>query len=126
MCYFEANVAKAINRELGRKGTFWSREYDDVIVDGDKEFLNRYAYTTCNAVKAGLVNKASDWVGWSSLGGALSYGKYCFDMLNRTKLHNATRRGQKVDESKFVEKWAFELTIPPVPYDRCQTLLMFP
>ena len=31
-------------------------------------------------------------------------------MLNRTKLHNATRRGQKVDVSKFIEKWEFELT----------------
>jgi hypothetical protein len=36
-------------------------------------------------------------------------------MLNRTKLHNATRRGQKVDPSKFIEKWEFELTIPPLP-----------
>jgi hypothetical protein len=34
-------------------------------------------------------------------------------MLNLTKLHNATRRGQKVDKSKFIEQWSFELTTPP-------------
>ena len=28
ICYFQGNVAKAINRELGRSGRFWSREYD--------------------------------------------------------------------------------------------------
>jgi len=113
MCYFQANVAKAINREIGRKGSFWSREYDDVIVDGENEFWDRYAYTIGNAVKAGLVNKSSEWFGWNSLEGAMSDGKYSFEMLNRTKIHNATRRGQKVDVSKFIEKWAFELTPPP-------------
>ena len=55
MWYFQGNVARAINRELERKGGFWSREYDDVIVTGDEEFLDRYAYTVGNAVKAGLV-----------------------------------------------------------------------
>lgn len=118
MCYFQANVAKAINKELGRSGRFWSREYDDVIVDGDAEFLDRYAYTIANAVKAGLVNRSSEWLGWNSLEGALSDGKYSFEMLNKTKLHNATRRGQKVDESDFIETWAFELTVPPMLIDK--------
>jgi hypothetical protein len=113
MCYFQANIAKAVNKELGRKGSFWSREYDDVIVNGDAELLDRYAYTLGNAVKAGLVNRSEEWIGWSSLEVAMSDGKYCFEMLNRTKLHNATRRGQKVDVSKFIEKWQFALTPPP-------------
>ena len=114
MCYFQANVAKAINRELGRKGSFWAREYDDVIVDGEDEFWNRYAYTLANAVKAGLVDTSEEWVGWSSLAGARSDGVYKFEMLNLTKLHNATRRGQKVDKSKFIETWSFALTTPPL------------
>ena len=38
-------------------------------------------------------------------------------MLNKTKLHIATRRGQKVDPSKFIEKWEFDLTIPPLLKD---------
>ena len=111
--YFQGNLAKAVNRELGRKGKFWSREYDDVIVHGEKEFWNRYAYTLGNAVKAGLVDTSAEWIGWSSFQGALSDGRYRFEMLNNTKLHNATRRGQKVDKSKFVETWTFSLTPPP-------------
>ena len=75
MWYFQGNVAKAINKELERKGRFWSREYDDVEVDGDNEFIDRYAYTIGNAVKAGLVDKSDEWPGWSSLEGALSDGK---------------------------------------------------
>jgi len=113
MGYFQANVAKAINRELGRRGSFWAREYDDVIVDGDDAFWNRYAYTVGNAVKAGLVDRSDEWIGWNSLAGARTDGKYSFEMLNRTKLHNATRRGQKVDKSKFLETWSFKLATPP-------------
>jgi putative transposase len=113
MWYFQGNVAKAVNKELGRTGRFWSREYDDVIVDGDAALIDRYAYTIGNAVKAGLVDKSEEWLGWSSLKVALLDGRYCFKMLNRTKLHNATRRGQKVDVSKFIEKWEFKLTPPP-------------
>jgi REP element-mobilizing transposase RayT len=118
MWYFQGNVARAINKELERKGRFWSREYDDVEVDGDNEFIDRYAYTIGNAVKAGLVDTSAEWPGWSSLDGALSDGKYCFEMLNKTKLHNATRRGQKVDISRFIEKWKFELTVPPLLADK--------
>jgi putative transposase len=121
MCYFQANVAKAINKELGRKGRFWSREYDDVIVDGDDAFLDRYAYVVANAVKAGLVNRADEWTGWNSLGGALGNGEYCFEMLNRTKLHNATRRGQKVDPTRFTEEWSFELSVPPMLAEKTET-----
>ena len=118
MWYFQGNVAKAINEELGRKGRFWSREYDDVIVPGDAELLDRYAYTVSNAVKAGLVDTSSEWPGWSSLNGALGDGRYRFEMLNRTELHRATRRGQKVDRSKFIEVFEFELTAPPMLEDK--------
>lgn len=116
MWYFQGNVARAINKELGRRGRFWARAYDDVIVDPESEddFWDRYAYTLCNSVKAGLVDKSEQWDGWSSVNGALSDGKYRFEMLNKTKLHNATRRGQKVDESKFMETFEFELTVPPM------------
>lgn len=38
MSYFQGNLAKAVNKKIGRKGTFWGREYDDVIVDGEDEF----------------------------------------------------------------------------------------
>jgi len=96
MDYFQGNVARAINREIGRKGKFWAREYDDAIVAGDAEFINRYVYILCNAVKAGLVEHAAQWPGWSSLHGALTNTGYSFDLLNKTKYYNATRNGNAI------------------------------
>ena len=111
--YFQANLARAVNRKLDRKGRFWSREYDDVIVEDDKDFWDVYAYTVSNAVKSGLVETSSEWPGWSSLDGALGDGKYNFKLFNRTRYHNATRRGQRRDKSEFMEEWQFKLAVPP-------------
>jgi len=110
--YFQANLARAVNRELGRKGRFWSREYDDVIVDGEKAFWDVYAYTVANAVKSGLVRTASEWPGWTSLDGALGDGRYTCELFNRTKYHNAGRRGQRRNKADFVERWSFTLAVP--------------
>ncbi len=87
MGYFQGNVAKAINVALGRKGDFWSREYDDVLVDNEYEdaFLDRYAYIVCNSVKAGLTDKAEDWIGWNSINAALTGETFSFTGENKTK-----------------------------------------
>jgi putative transposase len=110
--FFQANLARAVNRELGRKGRFWAREYDDVIVDGEQAFWDVYAYTVANAVKSGLVGTASEWPGWNSLKGAIGDGRYTCELFNRTKYHNATRRGQKRNKADFVEQWRFKLAVP--------------
>ncbi|MCP4679905.1 MAG: hypothetical protein GY854_31315, partial [Deltaproteobacteria bacterium] len=116
MGYFQGNLAKTVNEiRGGRKGKFWAREYDDMVVDDDDNaFLNRYAYLLANPVKAGLVSKASEWIGWSSLNTALTGERFEFSSVNRTRLHNATRRNQKVNVSDFVETYGFELTVPPM------------
>jgi REP element-mobilizing transposase RayT len=115
MDYFQGNVARAINKELGRHGKFFAREYDDMIVVGDAEFINRYAYIACNAVKAGLVERADQWPGWSSLDGAINGKGYCFELLNVTRCYKASRFGKKkVNKADFIETWKFELSIPPM------------
>jgi putative transposase len=114
MCFFEANLARAVNRELGRHGSFWAREYDDVIVDGNDAFLDRYAYVLCNAAKAGLVDRAADWIGVTSLDHSLRGEPLEVEALNRTRLHQATRRGQKVDRMDFVETLRMPLAVPPM------------
>jgi hypothetical protein len=114
MCYFEGNLARAVNRELGRHGKFWGREYDDVIVEGNEAFLDRYAYVLCNAVKAGLVERAADWAGVSSLETALGDAVLRVSALNRTRLHNATRRGQRVNRRDFFETLEMPLVVPPM------------
>jgi REP element-mobilizing transposase RayT len=114
MGYFQGNLAKAVNEKLGRKGVFWGREYDDMLIGSDEDYLNRYAYTLCNAVKAGLVDEAAQWPGFSSLDMARRGKAMTVRVLNRTKLHNATRRGQKVDEEKFYETHTIEVAKPPM------------
>ena len=114
MGYFQGNLAKAVNKELCRHGSFWAREYDDVIVDDtEAAFFNRYSYIICNAVKAGLVDRADEWTGISSLDLALSERPLVVDVLNKTRLHNATRRTKNVDTSKFIERHTIALTVPP-------------
>ena len=113
MCYFQANVARAINEILGRKGTFWEAHYDDKIVDGEPAFWKAYTYITCNAVKAGLVNTAKEWVGWGSHDHALSGERYRFTAINRNQYNKASRNRQmKPDPKQYEETYAFCLEAP--------------
>ncbi len=115
MWYFQLNLAKAINREcLGRRrGHFFSREYDATPVLTNEDIEERYAYILTNAVKPGLVAKAADGPFFSSLAAALNDKPFRFTWFDRTRKHNRTRRGQKVDNSEFVKRYEFRLSIPP-------------
>jgi len=116
MSYFQGNVAKAINKHLGRRGDFWAREFDDVLVDetcGD-DFLNRYVYIICNSVKAGLTEKAEEWIGLNSLHAALTGEVLSFTGVNRTTKHLLTRRKRNIDPSRYTETYELELTPPPM------------
>jgi len=113
MWFFQANLARAINRHLGRRGHFFSREYDAVPVLTDADIEERYAYIVTNAVKAGLVDKAAHGPFFSSLELALTDEPRRFRWLDRTRLHNRTRRGQRVQRAEFVEVYELRLTIPP-------------
>jgi REP element-mobilizing transposase RayT len=104
MCYFESNVARAVNEARGRKGAFWENHYDDKIIDGEGEFLKKYTYVTCNAVKAGLVNRAEEWIGWCSTEHALNGKPYCFTAINRNQYNKASRNRKKKPDPKLYEE----------------------
>ena len=112
MWFFQLNLAKAINRELGRQGHFFSREYHAVPVLDDQAFDNCYAYILTNAVKAGLVARAADGPFFSSLGAALAEKPLTFSWLNRTAKHNKSRRGKKLDPALFEETYELTVAIP--------------
>jgi len=115
MCYFQGNLARAVNRELGReKGHFFAEEYDAVPVLTDEDFETRYAYVLTNAVKVGLVSRAASSPFFSSLNAALGDNCLSFTWFNRTERHNRTRRGQKVDDAEFERGYTLELSIPPM------------
>ena len=114
MWFFQLNLARAVNRELGRRGHFFSREYDAVPVLTDADFEERYAYVVTNAVKAGLVDRAADGPFLSSLEMALTDKPRRFRWLDRTRLHNRTRRGQRVDHRDFERTYELRLSLPPL------------
>jgi REP element-mobilizing transposase RayT len=120
MGYFESGLARAINRHIGRKGKFWYREYDDLIVDGEDEFWDRYSYTVLNAVSSGLVSNVAEWKGVCSYNYFKQQKPVVGKSLNLTKYNDATRHGRKVDKSKYIETFSFELAIPPQLLDKTE------
>jgi putative transposase len=64
-----ASAAKA-NKLLGRKGTFWFREYWDRYIRDARHLHDVVRYIDRNPVKAGLAEKPEDWLyGSARLGG---------------------------------------------------------
>jgi len=114
MWYFQLNLAKAVNRELGRAGHFFSREYDAAPVLTNEDFEDRYAYILTNAVKAGLLAKAAGGPFFSSLPMALEEKSLSFEWEDRTRRHNRSRRGQKVERAEVTRRYPLELSVPPM------------
>ena len=113
MCYFQGNVAKSLNRHHKRRGRFWFREYDDIIVSGEEEFFNRYAYTVGNPVKSGLVASAAMWRGVSSYSYTVKNRPVEVTGINTTAYHEALRYNREADPEDFKESYTFKLTHPP-------------
>jgi hypothetical protein len=60
---WKSYTAKRANRNLGRTGTFWQREYYDRLIRNDGELDRAVDYVLRNPEKAGL--KGWKWV-WSA------------------------------------------------------------
>jgi len=110
---FQSGVAVSVNRLLGRRGRFWAREYDDVIVEGEEAFWNCYDYINGNPVKAGLVATPKQWKGVSSYHYALSGKAVVASGLNRNRYNETRRIHRNVDKKDFMETWEFKLSQPP-------------
>lgn len=54
-------TGKAANAALGRRGTFWAREYYDRFMRNERHLEATRAYIESNPVKAGLCRNAGDW-----------------------------------------------------------------
>jgi REP element-mobilizing transposase RayT len=118
MGYFQGNLARAINCELGRDPAhFWQGHYDDQIVVGEKSFWNKYVYTVTNAVKSGLVRRVEEWVGCNSFKAAVMGERIIGAGLNKTRYHNGNRGKIRRPKTKFMETFEFELSPPPMLED---------
>jgi REP element-mobilizing transposase RayT len=112
MWYFQGNLARSINSNINRLGKFWHREYDDVIVDGEDEFWNRYAYTVLNPVKTGLVDQINQWGGHCSHDYFINDKPVIATGINANSYHEAKRFNPKVDTKEFEEIYKFNIETP--------------
>jgi REP element-mobilizing transposase RayT len=58
-------TTRQANALLGRTGTFWEADYFDRYMRNEDHLMRTIEYVENNPVKAGLVDKAADWL-WSS------------------------------------------------------------
>jgi putative transposase len=62
MQWIKCNFAKAWNKKQGRTGHVWGERFYSRIIDGMADFLRVREYIEENPVKAGLVERAAEWV----------------------------------------------------------------
>ena len=72
---WKSYTAKQINKILGRRGQVWEEDYFDRYIRDQKHLANEIDYIEQNPVKAGLVDKASEWP-WSSAARNAEGGKF--------------------------------------------------
>jgi len=113
MNYFQGNLGAAVNAHWGRKGTFWQDSYHDLIVHGENEFWNRYAYTLANPVKSGLVGTPSQWRGISALPYLLENKPIHVKGLLKSRYNESRRFKKNVQRENFERTWTFHLAPPP-------------
>ena len=63
----KSHVARAMNRLLGRRGTFWSRRYASIALLDDDVVIERSLYALMNPTAAGLTRRIEEWPGFSSV-----------------------------------------------------------
>lgn len=75
-----AGIARARNRDLGRKGRFWETcPFGDTVLLDANAIERKLVYIWLNPVRAGLVERAEDWPGFAILptdwGETMRFGK---------------------------------------------------
>jgi REP element-mobilizing transposase RayT len=116
MWYFQTNLAKEINALRGRApARVFRPRYHAQRIDDDRAFLASYRYVLCNPVKSGLVRRAAQWPGLTSLPAALGQEEQMeFELLDRTAFHNATRGGKQVRREDFMRTHVLRFAVPPM------------
>ena len=67
--YLDSQIARAMNRKLGRREAFWDNQRCNwVKLRAAEDVLKAIAYVHANPVKAGLTKRAAYWPGLSSWG----------------------------------------------------------
>ncbi|MEM9190773.1 MAG: transposase [Myxococcota bacterium] len=87
MRYLNGQMARALNRLLGRNHQLWARRYSAEPVLDHGAAVDRLGYTETNACAANLIDRASDWPGVSSHHNLEGTRVQKFVFFNRTRWH---------------------------------------
>ena len=121
MGFVNSNISKEMNARLGRRGPFWGRRYDAILVsDEGAAQLARLRYQLSHGVKENLVEDPRHWPGVSSARALLEDGKLSGYWFDRSKENAAKRRGKKLEKLTYATRETVYLS--PLPFLRQQGL----
>jgi REP element-mobilizing transposase RayT len=114
MQFVNGNLARALNRVLGRNGAVWERRFSALPVASDEATLvARLGYLVAHGVKEDLVERPQDWPGATALGWLTRGAKLVGKWVDRVALFKARRRDPRVREAAHTTRYPIELT--PLP-----------
>ncbi len=109
---FKAGLAKAMNKVLGRRGTFWMERYDDDALLDDAAIATKLHYLHANPLRAHLVERIEDFPGVSSW---QAYAKN-LDSLTETYFDEAAWRqagSHEAERADFTRTATVKIGRPP-------------
>lgn len=110
MAYFNGQVAREVNRFLGRRHQLWARRYAAAQVLDEPAELERLLYILTNPQKAGIANTIEQWSGLSSATFLLKNQRQHFLCFDRTRWYNA---GQPDDIGPYLSTVELEHDVLP-------------
>lgn len=124
-------IAKRVNKLLGREGSLWGRRYDDQIVIEEYDALEGLLYVLTNPTKHKLVANSKLWPGVTTYRQAIGGKPQKYTFLNYTAYGKAKRKA--LSTGKLVRRRDFEkeylLKTKPIPLyeafsdkERCRIL----
>jgi len=107
-------ICKRVNRLLNRKGSLWSRRYDDLLVLEEQDALEALTYTVTNPTKHGLVANPNSWPGITSYG----QESKIYTFFNYTQYSGAKRKslitGEVIKRSDYEKEYKLEIKKLPM------------
>ncbi len=113
MCYFSGLVARKVGRTIGWSGKFWHKRYSAQPILDDSAVIDRLRYIMAHGVKEGLVARAEDWPGISSLPELTKGRQRTFRWTDETERSAAARRARPAMRSHVHEE-ALHLEVLPL------------
>lgn len=112
--YVNGNVTRELNRLTGWHGPMWRRRFRAIAVDCDEVTQrSRLRYLLSHGIKEGLVTRARDWPGASSLPWMLDGAAVIGTWVDRTSMALDCKRGISKPEEDYETE--IELQFAPMP-----------